>query len=88
MTPLLQFLHEFKLTNERRSKEVAFADDLTVSGNIKEIKQYWELLLQIGPKYGYYPKSSKSHLIVKEEHLDRAKFMFTGSEAKITKSGQ
>ena len=64
VTPLLHFLHEFILINEHRSKEVAFADDLTAAGNIKQIKQYWELLLQVGPNYGYYPKLSKSHLIV------------------------
>ena len=85
---LFNFLHEFILINKDRSKEVAFADDLTVAGNIKEIKQYWELLLQVGPKYGYYPKPSKSHLIVKEEHLDKAKFMFKRNEVKITNSGQ
>ena len=38
VTPLLHFLHEFILIKEHRSKEVAFADDLTVAGNIKEIK--------------------------------------------------
>ena len=33
VTPLLHFLHEFILINEQTSKEVAFADDLTVAGN-------------------------------------------------------
>ena len=88
VTPLLHFLHEFILMKEHRSKEVAFVDDLTVAGNIEEIKQYWELLVQVGPRDGYYPKPSKSHLIVKEEHLGKTKFIFKGSEVKITKSGQ
>ena len=44
VTPLLLFLYEFILINENKSKEVAFADDLTVAGNIKEVKKYWELL--------------------------------------------
>ena len=69
------FLHQFILINEHRSKE----DDLTVAE---------ELLLQVGPKHGYYPKPSKSYLIVKEEHFDRAKFIFKEIEFKITKSGQ
>ena len=38
VTPLLHFLYEFILINEHRSKEVAFVNDLTVAGNIKEIK--------------------------------------------------
>ena len=75
-TSLPHFLHELIIINEHRTKEVAFADDLTVAEKIKEIKQYWEPLLQVDPKYGYYPKPSKSHLIVKEEHFDRAKFIF------------
>ena len=83
VTPLLYFFYEFMLTNKYRSKDVAFADDLRVSENIKEIKQYWELLFQVGPKYGNYP-----NLIVKEEHLDRAKLILKGSEVKIMKSGQ
>ena len=37
VTPLLHFLHEFILINEHRSKEVAFADELTIA-NTKEIK--------------------------------------------------
>ena len=56
LTPLLHFLHEFILINKRRSKEVAFGDDLTVVRNIKEIKQHLELLHHMGPKYGYYPE--------------------------------
>ena len=88
MTRLLHFLDEFILINKHRSEEVAFADDPTLAGNVKEIKQYWQLLLQVGPKYGYYPNPSKSHLIVKEEHLDRTKFIFKEIEVKITKSGQ
>ena len=40
------------------------------------------------PKYGYYPNPSKSDIIVKEEHLDKAKFTFKGREVKITKNDQ
>ena len=36
--PLLHFLHQSILINEHRSKEVTFADDLTVAGKIEEIK--------------------------------------------------
>ena len=88
VTLLLRFLHEFILINEQKSKEIAFAHDLRAAGSIKEIKQYWELSTQVSPKYDYYPKPSKSHLIVKEKDFDIAKFIFKGSEVKITNNGQ
>ena len=88
VTPLLRFLHEFILINEQKSKEIAFAHDLRAAGSIKKIKQYWELSTQVSPKYDYYPKPSKSHLIVKEKHFDIAKFIFKGREVKIANNGQ
>ena len=58
VTTLIQFLIEFININEHHSKEVAFADDFTVAGKVKEIKDYWDALLQIGPLFGYLPKPS------------------------------
>ena len=63
---------------------------------MKEIKQFWKLLglgntcntCYYWQYLSCYPKPSKSQLIMKEEHLDRAKFIFKGREVKITKSGQ
>jgi len=88
LTPLLNFLNEFIILNEHGSKEVAFADDLTAAGKVEEIKAYWDILIDMGPKYGYHPKPSKSHLIVKEKYLELAKQTFCASEIKITISGQ
>ena len=34
--------------------------------------------MDFGPKLGYYPEPSKSWLIVKLEHLDEAKKIFSG----------
>ena len=84
VTPLIQFLIEFININEHHSKEVAFADDFTVAGKVKEIKDYWDALLQIGPLFGYFPKPSKSYLIVKQQYQKTAEETFMGSEVKIT----
>ena len=70
--PLLQFLLNFIWINELNGKEVAFADDFMVAGKISSIKDYWSQLTSIGPKYGYFPKTSKSYLIVKEDRLPNA----------------
>ena len=67
--PLLCFFHEFIVLNEYGCREVVFADDFSVAWKIKEIKTCWEML-QVGPLYGYFPKPSKSNMIVKEKHLE------------------
>ena len=58
-------MYTFLSTN--RSKQVAFADDFTVARKASDIKAYWDMLQQ-GLLFGYFPKSSKSYLIVKEQH--------------------
>ena len=65
MTPILIFLFEFAKSNSNTTKQVAHADDFAVSGKITEWKEYWDILLQIGPKYDYFPSSENSFLIVK-----------------------
>ena len=40
-----------------------------------------------GPKYGYYPKRSKSLLIVKQYYKEYAERIFAGSNIKITTEG-
>ena len=50
------------------AKQVVFADDFSVAGSLNSIKDYWDKLTAIGPKYGYFPKPTKSYLIVKERN--------------------
>ena len=66
--PLIKFLLEFINLNEMNTKEVVFADDFSVAGSLNCIKNYWGKLTAIGPKYGYFPKPTKSYLIVKEKN--------------------
>ena len=79
VTPLIHSLNEFIFINEHRSKEVAFADDFTVAGKASEIKAYWDILQQQGPLFGYFPKPSRSYMIVKEQHYNKAVDVFMGS---------
>lgn len=42
------------------SKLVAYADDFIVAGNLEEVKVLWQILGDLGPKFRYYPRASKS----------------------------
>ena len=41
-----------------------YADDASACGNLVHIRQSFDLLLQRGPNFGYYPNPSKSLLVV------------------------
>ena len=69
---IIKFLLQFIILNEMNSKEVVFADDISAAGSLNSIKNYWHKLTAFGPKRGYFPKTTKSCLIVKENKLMEA----------------
>ena len=64
--PLIKLLLEFINLNEMNAKEVAFANNFSVTGSSDIIKDYWDKLTAVGPKYGYFPKPTKPYLLVKK----------------------
>ena len=68
VAPLIHFLLEYISVNNHRCKEVVFVDDFTIAGKIEGIRSYWQLLQQVGLLYGFFPKPSKSCLVVKEQY--------------------
>ena len=64
----IKFQLEFINLNEMNAKEGVFEDDISAVGSLNSIKDYWGKLTAIGPKYGYFPKPTKSYLIVKEKN--------------------
>ena len=81
-TPLIN-----RLSNES-VKQAWYADDASAAGNIRALRDWWDLLTQLGPDYGYYPNAPKTWLIVKEEILPLAETVFEGSGVSITKEGK
>ena len=66
-----------------------FADDSTSVGELQGIKKWWDSLKTNGPKYGYYPKPSKTWIILKNPaDLERAQVMFAGEGVNITCDGE
>ena len=67
---------------------LAYANDLSAVGRISELKVWWDNLIKLGPKFGYYPQPSKSWLIVKEHQEYQAKATFINTKINITKDGK
>ena len=69
-------------------KQVWYADDATGAGTCSELRAWWDSLLKQGQCFGYQPNECKTHLIVKEEFLDKAKEVFSGTKVNITVQGK
>ena len=66
-------------------KQVWYADDSAAGGKLDQLMKWWKDLKDQGPMYGYYPKPSKTWLIVKPEHATKAKELFP--DVQITTKG-
>ena len=72
-----------------RATQIWFADDSSAAGKLEDLKLWWDRLKLDGPKYGYFPKPTKTHLIVKSPELvDKASELFGNDGVNITTEGQ
>ena len=70
------------------TKQSWYADDAAACGMLRKLKDWWVKLCDIGPSFGYFPKPSKTVLIVKDlKYLPTAKSLFHGTGIKITLEG-
>ena len=72
----------------KKMKHVAYADDLGGGSKLEKLRKWWDQTVAHGPALGYYPKPSKSWLIVKKTHLERAREIFDGTGVNITTEGK
>lgn len=81
-----EMIHSLK-ENASAAKQVWLADDSGAGGKIVDLKAWWDHLNDVGPAMGYFPKGSKTFLILKDaEKLSVAQEIF-GESVKITCSG-
>ena len=86
---ILPLLTAIKPENEpEKMKHVAYADDLGGGSRLKRLREWWDRCVEHGPAFGYYPKASKSWLIVKEDQLEGAKELFRGTGVQVTTEGR
>jgi len=69
-------------------KQVWYADDAAWAGSCSKLRLFWDRLSDLGKVYGYYPNPSKTHLIVKEQFLQKANEVFAGTGINVTTNGQ
>jgi len=70
---------------DQKAKHIWFADDSGAAGKLKALKKWWDALQLSGPAYGYFPKPSKTWLIVKDEFYEEAKTLFP--DVSVTTEG-
>ena len=66
------------------TKKSFYADDGAGAGTLETVHEWWTSLLAQGPKYGYFPNASKTILLVKSEHYERAFQIFAGFGVNVT----
>ena len=71
--------------NEINVKHVAYADDL---GGARKMLKWWNNIVNFGPLIGYYPKASKSWLVIKQQQFETAKHVFKDTNINITTEGR
>jgi hypothetical protein len=56
-------------------KQVWYADDATGCDKFRALRNWFDALLEQGPKYGYFPKPVKCILITKPERAEEARLI-------------
>lgn len=69
-------------------KQNWYADDSACAGSLQNVKEWLIVLMKLGPSYGYYAEPTKSTIIVKEEHLEKAKQLFAEFEVNVVQSSR
>ena len=85
--PLIDILAKFTELGELM--QAWYADDSSAVGMLRRLKEWWDALCENGPKLGYFPKASKTILIVKNKDLlPAANALFGGCGMKIVSDGE
>ena len=69
---------------DNKNEQVWFADDATAGGSLPHLRTWWDRISKIGPNYGYYPNTTKTWLIVKDNNLEEATTLFQGMGVSVT----
>ena len=57
------------------------------SDKFENLRRWFDMLMNVGPLYGYYPKPSKCILVAKENLVEQARTAFAGMVVGICTDG-
>ena len=63
---------------------LAHADGCSASGKLDDLRKWWDALTIIGPKFGHYPESTRTWLVVKLYASQQTNKVFSGTKIKMT----
>jgi hypothetical protein len=77
LVPLIQDIHG-------HVSQAWYADDAQASGQLIQLRIWWDLIVSKGSGYGYHANSSKTILIVKPERVEDAKILFGDTDIVLS----
>lgn len=63
-----------------------YADDSSAIGGFNQLHLWLDILIEIGPYYGYFPDPHKSSLVVKSDVFDEANRLFSATGVNVVLS--
>ena len=75
--PLIQ-----SLQREAEVEQILFADESAAGGNVNELQNWWNRIVQKGPAFGYYVNPKKTWLVVKEDQCENAVKCFEDTDVQ------
>ena len=81
---LLMLVDQAEQLPGKKTKSVAYADDFTGAGSIKNLLHWWNTLITLDPLFGYHPEPTKCWLILKPHMKDIALKTFENTGINIT----
>ena len=70
------------------AKHVWYADDSSAGSTLVNLRRWWDQLKDVGPRYGYFPNSSKTCILAKEHTAELAHEVFVGTGISISAQGK
>jgi hypothetical protein len=71
----------------KRCKQVWFADDASGCDGLSKLLSWYNLLLELGPSFGYFINPAKCILVTKPRAIDEAKHLFGATRIEICAGG-